>query len=91
MLTKGEYKEIFKLSLSPLEYYIMSVLIGVAPGNLTGELLSWKEIIGSGAEIGERYAHGTNWHLAVSEQSFGLNLILRKVCHSYHIQIKTEE
>ena len=55
------------------ELRLIRVFIGIAPGNLTGELLSWKEIIGSGAEVGERYAHGTNWHLAVSEQSFGLN------------------
>ena len=42
------------------ELRLIRVFIGIAPGNLTGELLSWKEIIGSGAEIGECYAHGTN-------------------------------
>ena len=49
------------------ELRLIRVFIGVAPDNLTGELLSWKEIIGSGAEIGECYAHGTNWHLTVSD------------------------
>lgn len=61
------------------------ITVGVAEKDLNGELLSCEKVGGCRTEIGEGYVSGTNWHLAVSEQSFVLNLLVRKVCHSYQV------
>ena len=62
-----------------------SIRVGVAVDNLTRELLPWEEVGGRGTEVGEGYASVAEWHLAVSEQSFVLDLLVREDLHSYQI------
>ena len=62
-----------------------SIRVCVTVDNLAGEFLPRKEIIGCGAKVGDRDAHVAEWHLAVSEQSFVLNLIGQESVHFYQI------
>ena len=65
--------------------FISSVRVCVTVDNLAGEFLPRKEIIGCGAKVGDRYASVAEWHLAVSEQSFVLDLIGQENVHSHQI------